>query len=171
MMRRVALVAVIAGLLPPGTGAAILLALAHSLKWGADLPVDVATIGTGILLVPRRLLGSLRRAAGRTFRGNRNLRPRHATSAWPVASRSAAAWCRFSGLAAACLSSAFSAACGGRCAEWRDAEGLAGGRALGPGDAISHGDAEGDRRRRSVPTTPAPRDSREEPRRSRGCTL
>src|SRR2546422_2996543 len=28
------------------TGAAILLALAHSLKWGADLPVDVATIGT-----------------------------------------------------------------------------------------------------------------------------
>ena len=53
----------------------------------------------------------------------------------------------------------------------KEAEGLAGGRALGPGDAISHGDAEGDRRRRSVPTTPAPRDSREEPRRSRGCTL
>ncbi len=46
MMRRVALVAVIAGLLPPVTGAAILLALAHSLKWGADLPVEVATIGT-----------------------------------------------------------------------------------------------------------------------------
>src|SRR5439155_6297215 len=48
-------------------------------------------------------------------------------------------------------------------------QGLAGGRALGPGDALSHGDAQGDRRRRPVPATPSTCDRREEPCRSRGC--